>query len=41
MDRKQYLNNYHLRCAYSYRSGDHYQHGQKEKAGQVNGLQLR
>ena len=41
MDRKQYLDNYHLRCADRNRDSNHRQHGQKEKAGQVHGLQLR
>ena len=41
MDRKQYMDNYHLRRADRDRKCDHCQHGQKEKAGQVNGLQLR
>ena len=41
MDRKQYLDNYHLRRADRDRHSDHRQHGQKEEAGQVDGMQLR
>ena len=41
MDRKQYMDGHHLRCADRDRRLAHRQHGQKEKAGQVGGLQLR
>ena len=41
MDRKQYMDNYHLRRADLDCDSDHRQHGQKEEAGQVGRLQLR
>ena len=41
MDRKQYLDNYYLRRADRDSHGDHRQHGQKEEAGKVDGMQLR